>query len=114
SGYAVGFPAVAGNPTAYPDLLDWLANLNDPAVDAALAARSEAETGPVPTPVPQQAPPQTAQQPAADATAVQPPVGQAAAPQGQPAPAKAAYGAESGAPVTTGWNFRGLGKNDLL
>lgn len=32
-------PAVAANPTAYPELLDWLRSFGDPAVDAALAAR---------------------------------------------------------------------------
>ena len=33
-------PAVAANPSAYPGLLQWLAGLGDPAVDAALRARS--------------------------------------------------------------------------
>ena len=32
-------PAIAANPTAYPELLDWLRAFGDPAVDAALAAR---------------------------------------------------------------------------
>lgn len=32
-------PYVAANPSTYPDLLDWLAELGDPAVDAALKAR---------------------------------------------------------------------------
>jgi hypothetical protein len=32
-------PRVALNPSTYPDLLHWLAQLHDPAVDAALAAR---------------------------------------------------------------------------
>lgn len=32
--------AVAGNPAAYPALLEWLAQLDDPEVNAALAARS--------------------------------------------------------------------------
>jgi hypothetical protein len=32
-------PLVAANPSAYPDLLAWLAQLHDPAVDAALASR---------------------------------------------------------------------------
>jgi len=31
--------AVAANPATYPALLDWLALLKDPAIDAALAAR---------------------------------------------------------------------------
>ena len=34
-------PLVAANPSAYAALLDWLAALDDPAVNAALAARSE-------------------------------------------------------------------------
>ena len=34
--------AVASNPTAYPELLDWLRSFGDPAVDAALAARGGA------------------------------------------------------------------------
>ncbi|MFC7447252.1 DUF5336 domain-containing protein [Rhodococcus daqingensis] len=41
-------PYVAANPSAYPDLLDWLAELDDPEVDAALKARpdrAEAKTG---------------------------------------------------------------------
>lgn len=33
-------PAVAGNPSAYPDLLGWLASFHDPAIDAAIARRS--------------------------------------------------------------------------
>ena len=32
--------AVAAHPNAYPELLAWLAGLGDPAVDAALRARS--------------------------------------------------------------------------
>ncbi|MBP1158065.1 DUF5336 domain-containing protein [Rhodococcus sp. PvR099] len=41
-------PYVAANPSAYPDLLDWLAELGDPEVDAALKARpdrTEAKSG---------------------------------------------------------------------
>ncbi|TJZ81227.1 hypothetical protein FCG67_00795 [Rhodococcus oryzae] len=34
-------PYVAANPSAYPDLLDWLAELGDPEVDAALKARPD-------------------------------------------------------------------------
>ena len=34
--------AIAANPTAYPELLDWLRSFGDPAIDAALAARSGA------------------------------------------------------------------------
>lgn len=32
-------PCLARNPNTYPELLDWLAKLHDPAVDAALATR---------------------------------------------------------------------------
>lgn len=32
-------PAIAGNPATYPALVEWLAALNDPAVDVALAHR---------------------------------------------------------------------------
>ncbi len=38
-------PFVAGNPSAYPGLLEWLGSLGEPAVDAALAARAGAEQG---------------------------------------------------------------------
>ena len=34
--------AIASNPTAYPDLLDWLRSFGDPQIDAALAARARA------------------------------------------------------------------------
>src|SRR5690625_2400795 len=112
-------PAIAGNPTAYPDLLDWLANLNDPAVNEALAARGQSATGPVPTqPSPQEA--ATAQQPAVDQTAVQHPVAQQAAYSGpvptQPPASQAAYGAAAQAPSESGepaWSFRGMGFGDI-
>ena len=32
-------PCIARNPSTYPALVDWLAQLNDPAVNAALATR---------------------------------------------------------------------------
>lgn len=35
-------PIIAENPNAYPQLLEWMGNLNDPDVDAALARRAEA------------------------------------------------------------------------
>lgn len=35
-------PAIAANPTAYPELLDWLRAFGDPTIDAALAARGSA------------------------------------------------------------------------
>lgn len=38
-------PVVAGNASAYPELLTWLARFRDPAIDAALASRAR---GPVP------------------------------------------------------------------
>src|SRR5690625_1124412 len=50
-------PAIAGNPTAYPDLLDWLANLNDPAVNAALALALKAPLVPCRLNSPRQRPP---------------------------------------------------------
>src|SRR5690625_3930556 len=121
-------PAIAGNPTAYPDLLDWLANLNDPAVNAALAARSQSATGPVPAQQPASEAP-TAQQPAVDATQVQQPVASQQAPAqqapGQEAPAQQYAGAPEQSAYTgqlagaqrgevTGWNFRGLGVSDIL
>ncbi|MFC2360974.1 MAG: hypothetical protein ACFNME_09185, partial [Actinomyces dentalis] len=37
-------PYIAANPRTYPDLLNWLGTLGDPAVDAALAARTQAQT----------------------------------------------------------------------
>jgi hypothetical protein len=43
-------PLVAGNPTAYPGLLDWLGQLGDPAVDAALAGRAAGPATPVAEP----------------------------------------------------------------
>ena len=44
-------PYIAANPRTYPDLLDWLGSLGDPAVDAALAARGSEQissTAPLP------------------------------------------------------------------
>lgn len=38
-------PAIARNPSTYPALLEWLGSLGDPAVDAALAARTAPATG---------------------------------------------------------------------
>ena len=37
-------PHVASNPSAYPALLEWLGNLGDPAIDAALEARNSGAT----------------------------------------------------------------------
>ena len=39
-------PCLARNPNTYPALVDWLAQLHDPAVDAALASRSAMHAGP--------------------------------------------------------------------
>lgn len=39
-------PAVAANPSTYADLLTWLGQLGDPAVDAALAQRESGRSGP--------------------------------------------------------------------
>lgn len=38
-------PAIARNPSTYPALLEWLGSLGDPAVDAALAARTAPASG---------------------------------------------------------------------
>lgn len=35
-------PYIAANPRTYPALLDWLAGLGDPAINAALASRGSA------------------------------------------------------------------------
>lgn len=43
--------AVAANPSAYPELLTWLETFSDPAVNAAIAARSAAPTAPPAAPV---------------------------------------------------------------
>src|SRR5690625_220653 len=119
-------PAIAGNPTAYPDLLDWLANLNDPAVNAALAARSQSATGPVPAQQPASEAP-TAQQPAVDATQVQQPVASQQAPAQQApvqeapaqqyagAPEQSAYTGQPAAAQgeVTGWTFRRFCVSDI-
>lgn len=41
-------PAIAANPATYDALLDWLAGLGDPTVDAALASRYQAPSAPTP------------------------------------------------------------------
>jgi len=77
---------VAGNPAAQPALLDWLASLQDPAVDAALAGRRTQPAPPPQAPAPQAAP----AAPAAPATSWAPQTtsaGQSWAPQGAPRPA---------------------------
>lgn len=43
-------PSVARNPSAYPGLVDWLARLSDPTVDAALAERATAPAAPAQVP----------------------------------------------------------------
>ena len=48
---------IAANPAAYPELLEWLAHSNDPAVQAVLAARQDPESW---SGSPSQAPPQPA------------------------------------------------------
>jgi hypothetical protein len=35
-------PLIAGNPAAYQGLIDWLASLGDPVVDAVIASRGPA------------------------------------------------------------------------
>lgn len=92
--------AVAANPAAYPGLVEWLASLKDPQVDAALATRAataapaqQPPAAPAPT---QQAAPAAAgwgaQTPEAAAAAPQQPYG--AAPAQGSAPAYGAPGAE--------------------
>jgi len=73
--------AVAANPAAYPGLVEWLASLKDPQVDAALAGRAA-------TAVPTQQPPATPA-PARDAASAQE-VAPAAAGWGAAAPEAAA------------------------
>lgn len=50
-------PYIAANPRTYPDLLNWLGTLGDPAVDAALAARTQAQMNGTLTAAATQAPP---------------------------------------------------------
>ena len=45
-------PVVASHPLLYPELQQWLADLNDPAVDAALARRVSGPPPPPPPPRP--------------------------------------------------------------
>src|SRR5690625_758483 len=121
-------PAIAGNPTAYPDLLDVRADLDGPAVYADLGTRSQSPTCTLAAQPPAAAAP-TAQQPAVDATQVQQPVASQQAPAqqapGQEAPAQQYAGAPEQSAYTgqlagaqrgevTGWNFRGLGVSDIL
>ena len=80
-------PAVASNPSAYPALLEWLGGLGEPAVDAALRARSAA---------PPTSPP-TAGHPATQPHGG-PPHGGPPHQPGAPTP----FGAPSGAPVPFG------------
>lgn len=54
--------AVAANPSAYPELLDWLTSFNDPQVNAAVAARSAQPQAPQQAPQPPQQAPQPPQQ----------------------------------------------------
>jgi len=86
-------PAVAANPSTYPGLLEWLRNLGDPAVDAALAARpaAPAETPATPAEAPTQVMP-TAQAPQPVEQPTQP-----MAPVGAPAPQP--WGPQPGAPA---------------
>lgn len=56
-------PYIAANPRTYPDLLNWLGTLGDPAVDAALAARTQAQMNGTLTAAATQAPPATSPPP---------------------------------------------------
>jgi hypothetical protein len=88
-------PYVAANPTAYPGLLDWLGNLGDPAVDAALQARGGAALAAEPPTAPLAPEPPTT--PAAPA-----PEGFAAPGYQPPAAAAGAAGAAAGAAYGAG------------
>lgn len=46
------WPALAGNPSTYDGLLNWLGERNDPAVNAVLTARAQAALPPIPPPAP--------------------------------------------------------------
>jgi hypothetical protein len=90
--------AVAGNPSAYPGLLDWLKSLGEPAIDAAIAARGVGEqvTQQMPT-LPPAAPEFQGMPP----QGVAPPYGapQGMPPQGMPPQGVAPqYGAPQGMP----------------
>lgn len=67
-------PVIAANPATYDALLEWLAGLGDPEIDAALAARTQAEPEAAPEAQPES---ESAPQPVAE---VEP------APQPEPAP----------------------------
>jgi len=92
-------PALAANPATYPALLEWLAALHDPAVDAALRSRLAAPAA--------AAAPATPVAPVAPATPVAP-VAPSWSPEptwSQPtAPAPAAWSAQPGAPVDPAWS----------
>lgn len=47
-------PAIARNPSTYPDLVTWLGQLGDPAVNEALASRTSTPVEAAPVPQPQQ------------------------------------------------------------
>ncbi len=71
------WPALAANPMTYDGLLQWLAERNEPAVNAALAARTQAALPPVP-------PPAAPVPPAAPAASVEPTQAPAEAPDETP------------------------------
>jgi len=79
---------VAMNPYTYPGLIQWLATLGDPAVDAALASRTTAPSAPsqVPPPPPPVAPglPSTIATAAPTADAAPPPAETTPAPTSRP------------------------------
>jgi hypothetical protein len=80
---------IAGNPAAYPALLEWLGGLGDPAVDAALHARSAPPTIPMAPYVPPAA---------AVSTAYLPPTSAPAPSAGYAPPGTEPYGQPAGAP----------------
>ena len=92
-------PYIAANPRTYPALLDWLAGLGDPAINAALASRGSAAesasqaggpTQALPTPIPTAAFPAT--EAATSSTASATSAASAAQPQTQAYPAAHAGG----------------------
>jgi len=76
--------AVAGNPSAYPGLIDWLKSLGEPAVDAAIAEREAAAQATQVMPVQPSTAPQGTQTPPAPQWAGQQPAFTGAPPAGMP------------------------------
>src|SRR5699024_9864567 len=101
-------PAIALNPTTYPDLLKWLGDLNDPAINQALATRGHA-TGPIPTAAPQQTGAAAVHAPVPPQTSQSPP-----APSAQVYAAQPASGPSVFQPADDEWNFKGMTVRDII